>query len=103
MTPPAWGQSAQMAGTVSDSARAIIPGASIEIVNSATQVKWAKSPVVARPAHESDLYDFDDHGSILNQPEAVVCSWDLLSRQVPPLRHLVSRATPNHLVVHCSL
>jgi len=40
VTPPAWGQSAQMAGTVTDSAKAVIPGASIEIVNSATQVKW---------------------------------------------------------------
>jgi hypothetical protein len=40
VTPPASGQSAQMAGSVTDSASAVIPGASIEIVNSATQVKW---------------------------------------------------------------
>jgi uncharacterized iron-regulated membrane protein len=36
----AWGQSAQIAGTVTDTSKAIIPGASVEIVNNATQVKW---------------------------------------------------------------
>lgn len=37
---PAWGQSAQIAGTVSDPSKALIPSAAIEIVNTATQVKW---------------------------------------------------------------
>jgi hypothetical protein len=36
----AWGQSAQIAGTVTDTSKAIIPGASVVIVNNATQVKW---------------------------------------------------------------
>ena len=40
VTLRASGQSAQMAGSVTDSASAVIPGASIEIVNSGTQVKW---------------------------------------------------------------
>ena len=36
----AWAQSAQIAGTVSDTSKAVIPNASIEIVNTETQVKW---------------------------------------------------------------
>src|SRR6202051_1392300 len=36
----ALGQNAQIAGTVSDSSKAVIPNASIEIVETATQVKW---------------------------------------------------------------
>jgi Carboxypeptidase regulatory-like domain/TonB dependent receptor/TonB-dependent Receptor Plug Domain len=34
------GQNAQISGTVVDSSKAVIPNASIEIVNTATQVKW---------------------------------------------------------------
>ena len=36
----ALGQNAQIAGTVSDPSKAVIPNASIEIVETATQVKW---------------------------------------------------------------
>jgi hypothetical protein len=51
--------------------------------------------LVARPAHRPDRHNSGNHGSVLNQLEAVVCSWDLLSRQVPRLGPLVCRATPN--------
>jgi hypothetical protein len=37
---PALGQNAQIAGTVTDPSRAVIPNASIEIVETATQGKW---------------------------------------------------------------
>ena len=37
---PAWGQSAEIAGTVTDPSKAVIPNSSIEIVETATQVKW---------------------------------------------------------------
>jgi len=37
---PALGQNAQIAGTVADPSRAVIPNASIEIVETATQAKW---------------------------------------------------------------
>jgi hypothetical protein len=37
---PALGQNAQIAGTVTDPSKAVIPNASIEIVETATQVKW---------------------------------------------------------------
>jgi len=46
---------------------------------------WSKSPLVARPAHQPDRRNSGNHGSVLNQLEAVVCSWDLLSAQVPRL------------------
>src|SRR5271168_2795458 len=36
----ALGQNAQIAGTVTDPSKAVIPNASIEIVETATQVKW---------------------------------------------------------------
>jgi hypothetical protein len=36
----AMGQNAQIAGTVTDPSKAVIPNASIEIVETATQVKW---------------------------------------------------------------
>jgi hypothetical protein len=36
----AMGQNAQIAGTVTDPSKAVIPYASIEIVETATQVKW---------------------------------------------------------------
>jgi hypothetical protein len=36
----AFGQNAQIAGTVTDPSKAVIPNASIEIVETATQVEW---------------------------------------------------------------
>src|SRR5271154_2670547 len=36
----ALGQNAQIAGTVTDPSKAVVPNASIEIVETATQVKW---------------------------------------------------------------
>ncbi len=43
-TPSMLGQSAQIAGTIGDSSRAVIPDAALEVVNTATEVKWqAKS------------------------------------------------------------
>ena len=38
--PSALGQNAQIAGTVTDPSKAVIPKASIEIIETATQVKW---------------------------------------------------------------
>ena len=38
--PSALGQNAQIAGTVTDPSKAVITNASIEIVETATQVKW---------------------------------------------------------------
>lgn len=49
LSAPAWGQSAQIAGTVSDPSKAVIANASIEILNTDTQVKWeAVSNAVGR-------------------------------------------------------
>lgn len=36
----ALGQSAQIAGTISDSSKAVIPNASLQVINTATQVEW---------------------------------------------------------------
>lgn len=57
--------------------------------------------MVARPAHQPDRHNSGDHGSVLNQPKAVICSRDLLSRQVTRRRYLVSRAALNHRIVYC--